>query len=236
MQVPKPSLYSKLKIKFLDWLSSKLQPLVERKFSMKETYELEQVQHQKVKLPYVLIYNKSIVSNKFRILIRLEKIRLEVFNKDLKVGRILYDGTTRIAPRSSRSIQLEVRLSHITAFFQMLRFFIVSSITIDVRGEVQLKLLGMTFFVPVRDQLEIPRDKFRMMTQNLRQNLDKPTSIPFEEVVEEPIPEDSIANPLENTIQENASDLLSDVEPNPTDLDVQPTSPHDPEQSSETTH
>lgn len=174
-----------IKEALLDWFSEKLQPLVERKFIMKDTYQLEKVEHKGVKLPYVLLINKAKVINKFRIPMKLENINLDIFNKEMKVGSVVFDESTRIKPRNKQDISVEVRLNHITALFQMLRFLIIDTIRIDVRGEIQIKFLGMTFFIPVHDQVDIPRSKLIMITQTVQDDTSIPTDIPFEDISQE---------------------------------------------------
>src|SRR5690554_477539 len=136
-------MFQKFKETLLDWLSEKLQPIIERKLVLKDTYELERVDHKGVRLPYVLLENKTTVINKFRIPIKLESIQLTIYNKEILVGSVIFDESVKIKPMSKQNISVEVRLSHITAIFQMLRLLIVDTICIDVRGEIQIKFLGM---------------------------------------------------------------------------------------------
>ncbi len=194
----------KLKEIFLEWLRLKLQPLVERKFVMKETWELEKIEHKGVKLPYVLLENKSIVINKFRIPIKLESVRLQIYNKDQIVGRILYDGGAYLFPKSQQSVTMEVRLSHITAFFQMVRFFIIDTIRMDIKGEIQLRILGMTFFIPVSDTFDMPKSKFKMIAKVIREDKTSPTTIPFEDVLPD-IQEENLSNEIPDDINASAS-------------------------------
>lgn len=175
-----------MKSQFLEWCRKKLQPIVERKFHLQESWQLEKVQHKSIKLPYVLLENKSFLINKFWIPIRLVDIRLDVFNKDLKVGKILYDNHIKVAPRSQQAITLEVRLSHITAMFNLLRFVLVKTITMEVKGEIHIRLFGMDFFLPVHDFIEIPKSKFQLLQEI--DKMDKSISdLPFEDVSTEPI-------------------------------------------------
>lgn len=177
-----------MKNRFLEWCRKKLQPIVERKFRLQETWQLEKVQHKTVKLPYVLLENKSFLINKFWIPISLVDIRMDVFNKELKVGKVLYDNHIKVAPRSQQAITLEVRLSHITAMFNLLRFVLINTVTMEVKGEVHIRLFGMDFFIPVHDFIEIPKSKFQLLREP--DPLDKSISnLPYEEVVSEPEPE-----------------------------------------------
>lgn len=173
-----------------------MQPLVERKFVMKETWELEKIEHKSVKLPYVLLENKSIVINKSFLPIRLVKIRLQIYNKEIQVGRILYDGPLRLPSQSRQPVVMEVRLSHITAFFNMLRFLLIDTIRMDIRGEIQLRILGIDFFVPVKDHIEMPKSKFKMIIKTIQNDKSSVTSIPFEEM---PIIDDDSKEQMQST-------------------------------------
>lgn len=190
-------MFQKFKETLLDWLSEKLQPIIERKLVLKDTYELERVDHKGVRLPYVLLENKTTVINKFRIPIKLESIQLTIYNKEIVVGSVIFDESVKIKPMSKQNISVEVRLSHITAIFQMLRLLIVDTICIDVRGEIQIKFLGMNFFIPVQDQVDIPRSKLRMITESIRESKDTPLNIPYEDVIQEEEDFDPQAKPLD---------------------------------------
>lgn len=173
-----------MKNRFLEWCRRLLQPIVERKFRLQDTWQLEKVQHKTIKLPYVLLENHSFLINTFWIPIRLVDIRLDVFNKDLKVGKILYDNHIKVAPRSQQPITLEVRLSHITAMFNLLRFVLVNTITMEVKGEVHIRLFGMDFFLPVHDFIDIPKSKFQLLREP--NPLDKSISdLPYEDIIPE---------------------------------------------------
>lgn len=197
--------------RLLDRLRTLLHPLVERKFVFRDSWELEQVTHKQVKLPYVLLENKSSISNKFWIPIRLVDIRMDIYNKGQRVGKILYDDHIRVPSRSVVPITLEVRMSHITALFNLLRFVIVQNITMEVRGEVHIRLFRMDFFIPIHDHIDIPKSKFQMLRQTL--NFDE-TYLDYEDIeqqdthieVESPstdIPEEPVAP---SPISEHTSD------------------------------
>lgn len=190
-------MFQKFKETLLDWLSEKLQPIIERKLVLKDTYELERVDHKGVRLPYVLLENKTTVINKFRIPIKLESIQLTIYNKEIVVGSVIFDESVKIKPMSKQNISVEVRLSHITAIFQMLRLLIVDTICIDVRGEIQIKFLGMNFFIPVQDQVDIPRSKLRMITESIGESKGTPLNIPYEDVIQEEEDFDPQAKPLD---------------------------------------
>lgn len=182
---------TKFKEQLIEWFRKKLQPIVEKKFIFKDAWQLERVTHKGVKLPYVLLENKSHLINKFWIPIRLVDIRLEVFNKNLKVGKILYDNFIKVAPRSTQNITLEVRLSHITAMFNLLRLYLIQSLTMEVKGEVHIQLFKIDFFLPVHEYIEIPKSKFHLLTEP--NPLDKNISnLPFEDVTDSPVSESSI--------------------------------------------
>ncbi|HUH73683.1 MAG TPA: hypothetical protein VLZ75_04690 [Chitinophagales bacterium] len=174
----------KLFDKFLLWLARILQPLVERKFILKDTWELEKVENKGVKLPYVLFENKSTVINNFIIPVQVIRMRFELFNKSTKAGRILFDGPVKIPPRSRKSILMEVRLNHITAMFNMLRFvFTTNNIQMELKGEVQIKILGLDFFIPVADVMDLPKNKVQMIIDTAN-NKSTISNIAFEEVEE----------------------------------------------------
>jgi hypothetical protein len=172
----------KLLDNFLIWLARILQPIVEKKFILKDTWELEKVENKGIKLPYVLFDNNSTVINNFLIPVKLVRMRFQLYNKGASVGRILFDGPVKISPRSKKSISMEVRLNHMTALFNMLRFvFTTTNIQMELKGEVQIKLLGLDFFIPVTDVLDLPKSKVQMIIKSIEKNSHIST-IPFVEV------------------------------------------------------
>ena len=56
---------------FLIWLAKILQPRVEKKCVLKDTWELEKVENKGTRLPHVLFENKSLAINNFLIPIQL---------------------------------------------------------------------------------------------------------------------------------------------------------------------
>lgn len=179
---------------FLIWLAKILQPIVEKKFVLKDTWELEKVENKGTRLPHVLFENKSLVINNFFIPIQLVRMRFLMYNKGNKVGKILFDGPVKLSPRSKKSISMEVRLNHITAIFNMLRFiFTTSNIQMTIKGEVQLKILGLDFFIPVNDVLDLPKSKVQMIINTI-ENRTSISTIPFEEVEDDEIDDTSIEN------------------------------------------
>jgi hypothetical protein len=167
---------------FLIWLARVLQPLVERKFILKDTWELEKVENKGVKLPYVLFENKSTVINNFIIPVKLVRMRFDIINKETNAGRILFDGPVKIPPKSRKSISMEVRLNHFTALFNMLRFvFTTNNIQMQIKGEVQIKILGLDFFIPVTDVLDLPKNKVQMIINTIEKKTDI-SAIPFEDI------------------------------------------------------
>jgi|GEM_PF-4279915 len=169
---------------FNQWLYKRIQSYLDEKVVLRETWELDKVEHKGIALPYVLLENKSFIINKFIIPIELGSIRLSIWNKHVMVGRVLFDGPVRIRRKSQRPINMEVRLSHITALFNLLRFFLTDTIRMDVRGEIELRILWMDFIIPVDDSIDIPRKKFSMVMKKI-DDRKKVTSIPFEEIVED---------------------------------------------------
>ena len=179
---------------FLIWLAKILQPIVEKKFVLKDTWELEKVENKGTRLPHVLFENKSLVINNFFIPIQLVRMRFLMYNKGNKVGKMLFDGPVKLSPRSKKSISMEVRLNHITAIFNMLRFiFTTSNIQMTIKGEVQLKILGLDFFIPVNDVLDLPKSKVQMIINTIEKRTSIST-IPFEEVEDDEIDDTSIEN------------------------------------------
>ena len=117
-----------------------------------------------------------------------------MYNKGNKVGKMLFDGPVKLSPRSKKSISMEVRLNHITAIFNMLRFiFTTSNIQMTIKGEVQLKILGLDFFIPVNDVLDLPKSKVQMIINTIEKRTSIST-IPFEEVEDDEIDDTSIEN------------------------------------------
>lgn len=167
---------------FTIWLARILQPLVERKFILRDTWELEKVENKGIQLPYVLFENNSTVINNFIIPVKLVRMRFQLYNKGTRAGRILFDGPVKISPRSKKLISMEVRLNHITALFNMLRFvFTTTNIQMQIKGEVQIKILGLDFFIPVTDVLDLPKSKVQMIINTIEKKSTIST-IPFEEI------------------------------------------------------
>ncbi|MCO5230620.1 MAG: hypothetical protein M9958_05650 [Chitinophagales bacterium] len=173
-----------LKSILLNWLQVFLQPIVERKFVFQDTWQLEMIEQKSIKLPYVLLENKSIVLNKFRIPVQLESIELQLMNKNLVVGKVLYSGAVKLEPKSQRNITMDVQMNHITALFQLLRFTWNDTVSMDVKGDVHIKFLGMDFFIPIVDQFTIPKSKFKLSNKK-EVNKDAEEVIYLEDLLDE---------------------------------------------------
>lgn len=144
------------------WIHRWIQSYIDKKVIVSETWELEQVEHKDVKLPYVVLENRSQIINHFFIPIHIEHIRLNIWNKQVMVGRVLFEGPVKIKSKSKRTIPMEVRLSHITAIFNLIRYILTDKIPMELKGEIVIKVLWMYFSIQVNDIIYIPRDKFRM--------------------------------------------------------------------------
>ncbi|MCO5232635.1 MAG: hypothetical protein LC105_11595 [Chitinophagales bacterium] len=193
----------------MDWLQLRLQPLVERKFVLQDSWQLEKIEHKGIKLPYVQLENKSIVLNKFRIPIRLESIHLLLLNKGLQVGKVIYDSSLKLAPQSQNLITMEVQMNHITAFFQVLRLTWRNSISLDVKGEIHIRLLGMDFFIPVIDKLDMPKSKLKMFTSDDKLNTSEEI-IAFEELTEAEESLDAASDSKNNEENQMNTDILKE--------------------------
>jgi hypothetical protein len=82
------------------------------------------------------------------------------------VGRVLYDGPMKISPKSKKTVIMEVRLSHITAVFNLFRFLLTDAILMEIRGHIEIKVLWMQFQIPVDDALSVPRSKFKLAMED----------------------------------------------------------------------
>ena len=142
-----------------------IQAYIEKNVVMKDTWELDEVQQKGVKLPYVLMENKTIIINNFWLPIRIRAIKMEIYNKDVTVGRVLYDGNEKILAKKRKTISLEVRMSHITALFNMIRYLLVDTIPMNLRGKIYLRLLWMDFELPVEDVIQVPRKKIQFVAK-----------------------------------------------------------------------
>lgn len=144
------------------WLHRWIQSYIDKKVVVNETWELEQVEHKDVKLPYVVLENRSQIINQFFIPIHIEQIRLNIWNKQVMVGRVLFEGPVKIKAKSKKTIPMEVRLSHITAIFNLLRYILTDKVPMELKGEITIKVLWMSFSIQVNDTIYVPRDKFKM--------------------------------------------------------------------------
>lgn len=158
-----------------NYLRQAIQRYVNHKVIFSKTSSLEKVEHKAVALPYVLLENKSYVFNHFIIPICLRKISLEIFNGNVMVGRVLYDHPVSIGPLSKKLVRMEVRLSHITAVFNLIRFMLTETISMDLRGTIYLRILWLDIELSVKDKMLIPRDKFDLIgpSQNISSRTDK---------------------------------------------------------------
>lgn len=149
-----------------------IQAYIEKNVVMKDTWELDEVQQKGVKLPYVLMENKTIIINNFWLPIRISAIKMEIYNKDVTVGRVLYNGNEKIAAKKRKTISLEVRMSHITALFNMIRYLLVDTIPMNLRGKIYLRLLWMDFELPVEDVIQVPRNKIQFVAKKEKPSLE----------------------------------------------------------------
>jgi hypothetical protein len=109
--------------------------------------------------------NKTIIINNFWLPIRISAIKMEIYNKDVTVGRVLYGGNEKIPAKKRKTISLEVRMSHITALFNMIRYLLVDTIPMNLRGKIYLRLLWMDFELPVEDVIQVPRKKIQFVAK-----------------------------------------------------------------------
>jgi len=151
---------------FLAWIHKRVEAYIHKHVILQETWEMERMSTRGVALPYVLLENKSFIFNHFFLPISLLKIRLEIWNKSVMVGRVLYDGPMEIAPKSKKTVVMEVRLSHITAVFNLFRFLLTDAILMEIKGQIEIKVLWMQFQIPVDDALSVPRNKFKLAMED----------------------------------------------------------------------
>lgn len=213
-----------LKSILLNWLQGFLQPIVERKFIFQDTWQLEMIEQKSIKLPYVLLENKSIVLNKFRFPVQLESIELQLMNKNLVVGKVLYSGAVKLQPKSQHNITMDVQMNHITAFFQLLRFTWSNTVSMDVKGDVHIKFWGMDFFIPIVDQFTIPKSKFKLSNKK-KVNKDVEEEIYLEDLFEEKEQTESSAvenpNINEEIVPKSATDDRSGVDDKSSTIPIQ---------------
>jgi LEA14-like dessication related protein len=145
-----------------NYLRQAIQLYVNKKVVISKSSSIEKVEHKAVALPYVLLENKSYIFNHFIIPINIRKIRLEIWNGNVMVGRVLYDHPVIIWPLSKKLVRMEVRLSHITAVFNLIRFMLTDAISMDITGTIYLRILWLNIELAVKDKMMIPRDKFNL--------------------------------------------------------------------------
>jgi hypothetical protein len=153
-----------------DFLRQAIQSYVNKKVEFSKTSLLENVEHKAVALPYVLLENKSYIFNHFIIPICVREIRLEIWNSNVMVGRVLYDHPVIIGPLGKKLVRMEVQLSHITAAFNLIRFMLTEVISMDIEGTIYLRILWMDIELSVKDKILIPRDKFILLGASQRSN------------------------------------------------------------------
>jgi hypothetical protein len=147
---------------FLAWIHARVAGYIHRNVVLQETWELERMSTRGVALPYVLLENKSLIFNHFLLPISLLKVRLQIWNKQVMVGRVIFDGPVKIPPGKQKTVVMEVRLSHITAIFNVLRFLLTDTILMEIKGQIEIKVLWMVFQIPVDEAMSVPRSKFTM--------------------------------------------------------------------------
>lgn len=169
------------------WLKPLIQRYIEENVEMKDTWELEEVRQKGVKLPYVLMENQTLIINRFFLPISIVSIQLEVYNQEITVGKIRFKGLAKIPMKSQKSITLEVRMSHITAFFNAIRYLLTDKIPMQVRGSIQLKLLWMLFELPVEETIMVPRNKIQWLSAKSSPT-EKPEKTAIETAIPKPLP------------------------------------------------
>lgn len=154
--------------KLFSWLQRRIQAYIDEKVIIQETWEVEKVATKSVKLPYVLLENKSLIINKFILPIRIQSVNLEIWNNKVMVGRVLLPESAKIKAFSQKTVCMEVRLSHITAVFNMLRYLLTNVIVMEVKGTIEIRLLWMSFYLQVDDMMAIPRKKFQLIIDSAK--------------------------------------------------------------------
>ena len=178
-----------------EWLRTFLLRRIEKRLILRNIWKLDQLEYVKTTISYVLFENKAYIINNFLIPVRIESIHFDLLNQDIKVGEVLYENSTKLPMKSKKYVTMEMKHNHITAFFNALRLFLVREITVNVVGEIHLKILGMHFFVPVMDTVSIPKEKIRFIREKAKRYEKTVSKAEFEEI--EPISDEQAAEQIE---------------------------------------
>ncbi|MCO5248815.1 MAG: LEA type 2 family protein [Chitinophagales bacterium] len=185
--------------KFLrEWLRTFIQKRIGKLLKLNNLWKLDQLEYIKTTISYVLFENKAFVINNFLIPVRLEGIHFDIFNKELKIGEVIYENTTRLPSGSKKYVNIDVKMNHITAIFSFLRLFIIREIAVEVKGDIHLKILGMHFFVPIADTVSIPKEKIKILMQ--KKELADQKAISDAEIIEDENDENTL---IEEAFVEN---------------------------------
>jgi len=142
--------------------------------------ELKNVTTEKVTFNSVMLHNEMILHNRLWLPFTLIRIRGDLFNEQMmKIGWIELEEPVRVRGRSSAVMIVETHLSHITALFNVLRFWVKDSIPMQLNGKVWLKVLWWNFSLPLNKTLHIDRNTISYVARSAKKQVPEFPDMPI---------------------------------------------------------
>jgi hypothetical protein len=152
--------------KIQDWLMA----LILKRLDTEDMLEIISVTTERVTLQSVHLHNEMVLHNKLWISYKVLRLRGDLFNEQhLKVGWIDLSEPVEVPGRGKAPMTVDTHLSHITALFNVLRFWVKDHIPLQLDGKVWIKVLWWDFSLPLKKTIYIKRETISYATKAVKE-------------------------------------------------------------------
>ena len=135
-----------------------------------EMLEIISVTTERVTLQSVHLNNEMVLHNKLWFSYKVLRLRGDLFNEQhLKVGWIDLAEPISVPGRGKAPMMVETHLSHITALFNVLRFWVKDHIPLQLDGKVWIKVLWWDFSLPLKKTIYIKMETVSYATKAVKE-------------------------------------------------------------------
>ena len=148
------------------WLHGLINRILLKVVDVNDTNDVLKIITKEIGLSWVEMENHVEIHNKFIIPYRLEEVKLTYYNDaGQNVGYLHYKGSTKIPALRKTVVKMPAKMSNITALFNAARLLITDNIKTRTVGSSRIRLLGMTFELPIDDVMVV--DKSKIVSEEL---------------------------------------------------------------------
>lgn len=155
-------------------LSGWLKSLIMKRLDADDMMETVSVTTEKVTLHSVRLNNEIILHNRLLVSYTLLRLRGNLYNEQqIKVGSIDLPEPVRVPGRGKVQMSVQTNLSHITALFNILRFWVNDNIPLQLDGAVWIKVLWWDFSLPLKKTIYIKRETVSYAAKAVKEKQDQ---------------------------------------------------------------